>query len=104
MDFRLLRNRGALDPKKFYKHETGHKFPKYFQVGTMIESATGFLNDRIAKKDRRQTIVQEILGDKQVKTFLKRKMKEVQAEAPKFRVHRGKNGNKNGKNGKKARR
>jgi hypothetical protein len=34
--------RGALDPKAFYKKFDGTKFPKYFQIGTVVEGAADF--------------------------------------------------------------
>jgi hypothetical protein len=45
-DLRLLRLRPALDPKAFYKKLDTTKFPKYFQVGTVVESAADFYSGR----------------------------------------------------------
>jgi len=41
-DLRMLRLRGAFDPKRFYKSADGTKFPKYFQMGTVVEGPTDF--------------------------------------------------------------
>jgi hypothetical protein len=38
-DLRLLRLRGAYDPKRFYKSFDETKFPKYFQVGFFLQGA-----------------------------------------------------------------
>ncbi len=38
----MLRLRGAFDPKRFYKSADGTKFPKYFQMGTVVEGPTDF--------------------------------------------------------------
>ncbi len=41
-DLRLLHLRAALDPKRFYKGFDQSKFPKYFQLGTVVEGAADF--------------------------------------------------------------
>ena len=41
-DLRLLRLRGVMDPKRFYKSADHTKFPKYFQFGTVVEGPTEF--------------------------------------------------------------
>ena len=41
-DLRLLHLRSALDPKRFYKGFDQTKFPKYFQLGTVVEGAADF--------------------------------------------------------------
>ena len=41
-DLRLIRLRGAMDPKRFYKSLDQTKFPKYFQLGTVVEGAADF--------------------------------------------------------------
>ena len=41
-DLRLLRLRGVMDPKRFYKSADQTKFPKYFQFGTVVEGPTEF--------------------------------------------------------------
>jgi Fcf2 pre-rRNA processing len=46
-DLRLLRLRGAFDTKRFYKKLDG-KFPKYFQMGTVIEPAAEFYSSESA--------------------------------------------------------
>ena len=38
----MLRLRGAFDPKRFYKSIDNSKFPKYFQMGTVVEGPTDF--------------------------------------------------------------
>ena len=41
-DLRLLHLRSALDPKRFYKGFDQTKFPKHFQLGTVVEGAADF--------------------------------------------------------------
>ena len=41
-DLRMLHLRGALDSKTFYKKADSTKFPKYFQMGTVVAGAADF--------------------------------------------------------------
>ena len=46
-DLRLLKLRGVMDPKRFYKSADQTKFPKYFQFGTVVEGPTEFYSGTI---------------------------------------------------------
>ena len=46
-DLRLLKLRGVMDPKRFYKSADQTKFPKYFQFGTVVEGPTEFYSGKI---------------------------------------------------------
>ena len=46
-DLRLLHLRSALDPKRFYKGFDQTKFPKYFQLGTVVEGAAEFYSGKV---------------------------------------------------------
>ena len=50
-DLRLLHLRSALDPKRFYKGFDQTKFPKYFQLGTVVEGAADFYSGLPAVPD-----------------------------------------------------
>jgi hypothetical protein len=93
-DFRLLRNRNALYRDRFYKKESGNMFPKYFQVGTVIEGATDVLSTgRINKKDRKSSILGEVLADTETTEYLRTKHLESQRarqKATKKRTFTGK--------------
>lgn len=42
-DLKLLQLRGTFDPKRFYKSSDHKKaLPKFFQIGTVVESAADF--------------------------------------------------------------
>lgn len=43
-DLRLLRLRGAMDPKRFYKKPEKGKFPSRFAIGTVVEGPAEFYN------------------------------------------------------------
>ena len=89
-DFRLLRLRGVMDPKRFYRGADDTKIPKRFQWGTVVEGPTEFYSSRIAKRDRRTTFTEEIMADASVTDYRRRKFAQIQekarAEAPKRRA------------------
>ncbi|KAI8647374.1 Fcf2 pre-rRNA processing-domain-containing protein [Parasitella parasitica] len=77
-DLQVLKMRHILDRKRHYKKMGKRPDPKYFQIGTVIESPTEFFSARINKKDRKQTIVDELMANDELKQYYKRKHIEVQ--------------------------
>ena len=49
-------------------------------IGTVIEGPHEFKSSRLTKKERKQTIVDEILNDSQIKSYSKRKFLDIQKE------------------------
>jgi len=76
-DLELMQMRGALDPKRFYKKSDIRNLPKYFAVGTVVDSPYDFYSDRIKTKDRKRTLVDELLADAEFKKYNKRKYVEI---------------------------
>ena len=72
-----------------------------------MEGNTEFFNGRLAKKERKQTIVDELLHDTQTKTYLKRKYAEISEttrnkfEKRKFKKEKEKEKEKDGSGKKK---
>ncbi|EJK71923.1 hypothetical protein THAOC_06597 [Thalassiosira oceanica] len=78
-DLSIIANRNYLDPKKFYK--SSDKFDgKVLQVGTVIEGSSEFFSSRLAKRDRRQNLTEEIMADSGVSNYAKRKYREMQQD------------------------
>ncbi|ORY53198.1 Fcf2-domain-containing protein [Rhizoclosmatium globosum] len=79
LEVQIIKARNVLDPKHHYKRADPNapKYPKFFQMGTVIEGATEFHSARIAKRDRRDGLVEEVLADDKTKTYLKRKFGEI---------------------------
>ena len=71
-DLMLLRMRNALDTKRFYKKHDKN-LPKYAQIGTVIETVADYYTDRVPKKERKNTIVQELAEDSEFKKKLKKR-------------------------------
>lgn len=79
-DLQVLKMRGSLDPKRFYKKNDRDGFPKYFQVGTVVDSPVDFYHSRIPKKERKRTMVEELLNDAEFRQKNKKKYQQIIAE------------------------
>jgi len=82
-DLETIQMRGALDPKRFYKKNTWENLPKYFQIGTVVDSPTEFYTTRVPVKQRKSNLVDELLADAAFKKFNKRKYTEIIEEKSK---------------------
>lgn len=91
-DLKLIRMRHVLDPKRFYKRDSeilsgaaAEKTKKskgtqqFFQIGTIVDSALDGVAGRIAKKQRKKTIVDELLADEESRQYFKKKFLQVQS-------------------------
>ncbi|XP_076845685.1 deoxynucleotidyltransferase terminal-interacting protein 2 [Brachyhypopomus gauderio] len=79
-DLKALQMRSAMDPKRFYKKNDREGLPKYFQVGTVVDSPVDFYHSRIPKKQRKKTIMEELLADAEFRSYNKRKYQEIMSE------------------------
>ncbi|KAF4110180.1 deoxynucleotidyltransferase terminal-interacting protein 2 [Onychostoma macrolepis] len=79
-DLKALKMRSAMDPKRFYKKNDREGPPKYFQVGTVVDSPVDFYSSRIPKKQRKRTMVEELLADAEFRSYNKKKYQEIMAE------------------------
>lgn len=76
-DMQIIKARNVLDPHRHYRKDTS-ALPAYSQIGTLIEGNTEFHSSRILRKDRKKTIVDEILADGTSRDRFKRKYDELQ--------------------------
>ena len=80
-ELQIVRMRGALDPKRFYKSsDMKRELPKYFAVGTVVEGAEEGAAGRLTKRQRKQSMLDELMSDDRVKARAKNKFQEVQKE------------------------
>ncbi|CAG8564654.1 8625_t:CDS:2 [Funneliformis caledonium] len=84
-DLQIIKLRNVLDPKRFYKKDNTKGLPKYFEIGTIKEGPTEFFSSRIPRKERKQTIADELLADQKSKSYFKRKFSEIQEQLKKKR-------------------
>ncbi|XP_060523679.1 deoxynucleotidyltransferase terminal-interacting protein 2 [Cylas formicarius] len=83
LDLEILQMRSVLDPKRFYKKNDLKVLPKYFQIGKVLDSPLDFYNNRLSKKERKKTLVDELLADAEFQKYNKRKYKEIIEEKQK---------------------
>uniref|UniRef100_A0A1A8LA68 Deoxynucleotidyltransferase, terminal, interacting protein 2 n=1 Tax=Nothobranchius pienaari TaxID=704102 RepID=A0A1A8LA68_9TELE len=79
-DLQVLKMRGSLDRKRFYKKNDRDGFPKYFQIGTVVDNPADFYHSRIPKKERKRTMVEELLADAEFRHKNKKKYQQIMAE------------------------
>lgn len=77
-DLQIIKMRNVLNPKRFYKKDNSKDLPKYFQIGTVIEGPTEFYSSRLTRKERKKTIIDELMADEEAKKYYKRKFLEIQ--------------------------
>ncbi|XP_076232232.1 deoxynucleotidyltransferase terminal-interacting protein 2 [Calliopsis andreniformis] len=89
-DLEVLQMRSALDPKHFYKKNDLKVLPKYFQVGKVVDSPLDYYSGRLTKKERKKTIVDELMADAEFSKYNKRKYKEIIEEKKKmhYKAHK----------------
>ncbi|KAI1501299.1 Fcf2 pre-rRNA processing-domain-containing protein [Biscogniauxia marginata] len=75
----LLRMRDVLDPKRHYKKDTSKALPEFSVMGTVIEGPTDFYSSRLTKKEKKRTLVEEVLEAEDTSRRFKRKYSEIQA-------------------------
>lgn len=75
----MLKLRVALDPKRHYKKQDAKAPPpKYFQMGRIIEGPTEFYSARLTRRERKETLVEQLLADESKQAYFKRKFSEIQ--------------------------
>lgn len=74
-----IRMRDVLDPTKFYKKKATDHIGKHFQVGTVIEHPMDYYTDRATRKERKQTLVDELIADAEFKKNVTRRYRNIQA-------------------------
>ncbi|CAL0315012.1 unnamed protein product [Lupinus luteus] len=79
-DLKLLKLRGAIDPKRHYKKgdSKSKTLPKYFQMGTVVDSPLDYYSGRLTKKERKATLAEELLSDQNLTAYRKRKVREIE--------------------------
>ncbi|KAF2999229.1 hypothetical protein E8E13_001875 [Curvularia kusanoi] len=77
-DLQLLKMRNVLDPKRHYKKDNAkNDVPAFSQVGTIIEGPTEFFSSRLSNKDRKQTLLEEVVNQEEQSGRFKRKYNDI---------------------------
>ncbi|KAI1144104.1 Fcf2-domain-containing protein [Hypoxylon sp. FL0543] len=78
-DLQLLRMRDVLDAKRFYRKDSSRPLvPEFSSVGTIVEGPTDFFNARLTKKERKRTLLEEVLETEDTTRKFKSKYGEIQ--------------------------
>ncbi|RWA07905.1 hypothetical protein EKO27_g7211 [Xylaria grammica] len=78
-DLQLLKMRDVLDPKRHYKKDTNRAIPEFSQIGTVIPGPTDYFNARMTKKERKRTLLEDVLETEDTTRRFKNKYSEIQA-------------------------
>src|SRR5690349_13081070 len=98
-DVQIIQMRNYMDPKKyvsllcsflffnilnmllifrFYKNPD--KPRAIVHIGTVIEGPTEFKSSRLTKRERKQTVLEEVMGDDSIRRYSKRVFNDIQAQ------------------------
>lgn len=75
--------RNYLDPKRFYKNPD--KLGTILHVGTVIEGSAEYKSNRLTRKERKQSILEELMSDNSIKNYTKNKYEAIQQKNMKKR-------------------
>lgn len=79
-DLKLLRLRNVLDPHRHYRAEnTRASAPEFSQLGQIVQGPTEYFSSRLPNKERKRTIVEEVLANEHFMSRFKKKYNEIQA-------------------------
>ncbi|CAJ0606065.1 unnamed protein product [Cylicocyclus nassatus] len=84
-DLELLQMRSAIDPLAFYRRTDRNVLPKYFQVGHVVDAPEDYYSSRMTKKERKKTMLDELLYDQQFTQSKREKFKRIQEREKKKR-------------------
>lgn len=74
-----IRLRETLNPGKFYKKKATENVSKHFQIGTIIEHPIDYYSSRATRKERKQTLVDELIADAEFKKNVKKRYNRLRA-------------------------
>jgi hypothetical protein len=82
-DVDLIRMRNYLDPKRFYKNPD--KIGTVLHIGTVVEGPSEYKAGRLTNKQRKRSILEEVLNDPQLKNYNKKTFLKLQDQKSKKR-------------------
>lgn len=74
-----IRLRETLDPGRFYKKKATDKVSKHFHIGTVVEHPMDYYSSRATRKERKQTLVDELIADAEFKKNVKKRYQRIKA-------------------------
>ncbi|RYP61619.1 hypothetical protein DL769_007617 [Monosporascus sp. CRB-8-3] len=78
-DLQILKMRDILDPKRFYRKDNSKAaVPEFSQVGVLVEGPTEWHSARMTKKERKRTLIDEVLETEESTRRFKSKYGQIQ--------------------------
>ncbi|KAI1247191.1 hypothetical protein MGN70_011078 [Eutypa lata] len=78
-DLQILKMRDILDPKRFYRKDSSKAaVPEFSQVGVLVEGPTEWHSARMTKKERKRTLLDEVLETEDATRRFKSKYGQIQ--------------------------
>lgn len=75
-EIQVIQMRNYIDPKRFYKNPD--KPGPVLHIGTVVEGPFEYKSSRLTKRERKETLVEELLADESVRKYSKRVFTEIQ--------------------------
>lgn len=75
-DIKMVQMRDYMDPKRFYKNPD--KITNVLHIGTVIEGPSEYKSSRLTNRERKQTIVDEVLSSQLIRDYTKSKYLDIQ--------------------------
>lgn len=79
LDAKALAFRGVTDPKRFYKKHDA--LSPFAQIGTVVAGAFEGRGQTLRRRDRKTSLMGELLGDETKRAYAKRKFTQIQDKA-----------------------
>jgi len=76
----LLKIRPHIYRKQHYKKNKAWEKPTFFATGTVVDDPKEFYSTRVAKRDRKKLLADEIFSDDQMRYYAKQKRAEVRKQ------------------------
>lgn len=82
-DLQAIMLRKHLDPKRFYKKNDFKEVPKFFQIGTVLNSPDEGNSYKIEKSKKNKPLVEQLLAEDEELCFSRKKWTQVMKSKPK---------------------
>ena len=87
-DVKVIQMRNYMDPKRFYKNPD--KMGAILHVGTVIEGAAEFKSHRLTRRERKQSLLEEVMADGAIKGYTKQRYGAIQERSARPKGKKGK--------------
>jgi LOC100145586 protein (fragment) len=83
LDTMMIKYRNVWENKRFYKKREKQE-AKFCQIGTVVDAPENYYADRVTRKARKATIVEELLQDKEFKDNLKKRFFNNKSQSTRY--------------------